>query len=427
MNNEQSQLVALLKIKGTGPTMSKHLTQKQLESLKHLLKSNHCFLATKATLLIAILMLEKTTNEALWLDHIKQDILPNELHFLIHQKPSNPLEEVVIHLLKHQDLSEKQLHELLPQLFDTLTPLYLKGCILEGLRLKRETFLENKTIFDYILKHAIYEKTQENVVIDLANAYDGFNRTIFFTPFVAAVLSACGYSCVLHSIDEVSPKKGINAFKLLQAANKDVFLSLDEAKQELSNPKCKWTFVHQKHYSPELAQLQSLRTQMVKRPCLTTLEKLVFPLRGKENLLITSYTHPPYKPLLKTLIPECLPTQKTLIVRGQEGSIQLGLDRKTPFVLISEKDNIENFVRPSDFGFEEIPTIEPNKDINAEFCLKEGLQALEKTTGLVFKAIAYNAMAYLHLLGLETKETSKQKVLDALHTKEALAHWNNKK
>ena len=91
--NPQDQLIAILKKKGTGPTMSKTLSEEELIELTQLMANPDANITTKATLLTAFLMLENTPEEATWLSQFSKDYksnLPTELHWLIEKKDPLP-------------------------------------------------------------------------------------------------------------------------------------------------------------------------------------------------------------------------------------------------------------------------------------------------------------------------------------------------
>ena len=69
-----------------------------------------------------------------------------------------------------------------------------------ALRMKRETDEENKGILE-----AVRERTDRAVasapeVVDLADPYDGYNRTLTPTPFLPAVLAAAGAPTFSHGV-----------------------------------------------------------------------------------------------------------------------------------------------------------------------------------------------------------------------------------
>ena len=76
----------ILKGKGTGKTMSKHMGTDDIKFILTHLKSSDIPLDTKSTLLTAWLMLDNTKEELNALNEIKNNkdtVLPKELHFYL--------------------------------------------------------------------------------------------------------------------------------------------------------------------------------------------------------------------------------------------------------------------------------------------------------------------------------------------------------
>ncbi|NBV42404.1 hypothetical protein EBR96_06520 [bacterium] len=377
----QAQLVQILKKKGTGPTMSKRLSPDELAVLPMLFSDSSAHLTTKATLLTAFMTLPPTPEESEWIDVMKQgpDFIPTALHWIVGKPAETYFERLIQRIIAHEDL----------------------------------TVLRTKTV-----------KINLPVVIDLSNAYDGYNRNWWLAPFVAAVLGAMGYPAVLHGIDEVSPKKGVNTYKLLELAGKSPIRSESQIIQDLMTSG--WTYVDQSVYSPALFGLKSLRVNMVKRPVLATVEKMVLPVRGEKTYLITGYTHPPYKTKTLTLMAR-LPLAGGVVVRGIEGSTQLALDRRTPEIKKGQGaiEWVDGFIAPEDVGLTRSPErTEPDYDLCAFDSLSVGVGALQGESGAAQEMIVYQSAAILYALGLDRDVTTlAARVRDAISSGKALTGW----
>jgi len=171
-----------------------------------------------------------------------------------------------------------------------------------ALRIKRETNEENLGILQAL--QACTEQTVANVeqLLIIADPFNGYNRHCPITAFLPAVLAASGLPVLSQGVKEMGPKFGITHSQVLAAAGIDVDLSLQSVTQRLNNPDLAWAFIDQHYASPKLFALQDLRTRMIKRPCLATLEKLVMPVKaqGKTHLQI-GFVHKEYPPILAKL------------------------------------------------------------------------------------------------------------------------------
>jgi anthranilate phosphoribosyltransferase len=195
------------------------------------------------------------------------------------------------------------------------------GVFLIALRMKRETDEENLGVLDAIreVTHTMTAPVEE--VIDIADPHDGFNRMLPASPFLPAVLAACGVPAVSHGVERLGPKYGVTHRQVLRAAGQPVELSVEEAAEHLGDPAIGWAYVDQKAYCSKLHDLIGLRTLIVKRPVITTVEVCIGPLRGRRKThLVTGYVHKNY-PRIYALLARHAGFDSALIVRGLEGGV----------------------------------------------------------------------------------------------------------
>ena len=81
-----------------------------------------------------------------------------------------------------------------------------------ALRMKRETDDENKGILDVIRDKTNSVVADVDEILDVSDPYNGYNRSLPATPFLPAVMSACGVATVSHGVETMSPKFGITTF-----------------------------------------------------------------------------------------------------------------------------------------------------------------------------------------------------------------------
>jgi anthranilate phosphoribosyltransferase len=190
-----------------------------------------------------------------------------------------------------------------------------------ALRMKRETDDEMKGILEALLANTQTVTAPVAEVLDLADPYDGFARTLPAAPFLAALLAACGVAAVSHGVESMGPKYGVTHRQVLSAAGVPVDLSPDEAAARLGEPGIGWAYLDQKAFCPKLYALASLRALIVKRPCITAAEVLLGPVRGRNKThLVTGYVHKPYSRIY-AMLARCAGFDSALIVRGVEGGV----------------------------------------------------------------------------------------------------------
>ncbi len=190
-----------------------------------------------------------------------------------------------------------------------------------ALRMKRETDDENRGVLQAIIDATHTVTANVDDVLDLADPYDGFARTLPVSPFLPAVLVACGVPCVAHGVERMGPKFGLTHRQVLRAAGQPVDLSVEAAAARLADPAIGWAYVDQSVFCPKLNALTDFRTLIVKRPTITTAEVLAGPIRGcRRTHLVTGYVHKPYPRVYATLARHA-GFDSALLVRGVEGGV----------------------------------------------------------------------------------------------------------
>ncbi|MBI4464940.1 MAG: anthranilate phosphoribosyltransferase [Acidobacteria bacterium] len=199
------------------------------------------------------------------------------------------------------------------------------GVFLIALRMKRETEEENLGILEAIREATQFAVAPVDDLVDLADPYDGFSRYLPASPFLPALLAACGFPAVSHGCERLGPKFGVTHRQILAAAGAAVDLPPEQAAARIADPQAGWAYVDQKHFCPALHRLVELRTLIVKRPCLSTLEKMAGPVRARGRThLIAGFVHKGYERLIPVLARHA-GYASALGVRGVEGGVILPL------------------------------------------------------------------------------------------------------
>ena len=195
------------------------------------------------------------------------------------------------------------------------------GIFFIALRMKRETNDEFKGILDAILDATQRVTATVDEVVDIADPYDGYNRCLPAAPFLGPLLAELGVAAVCHGLEAVGPKYGVTARHVLRAAGVNVDLSPRDAAARLADPALGWTYVDQASFCPKLHDLIPLRTKIIKRQAVTTVETQAMPIRGREKThLVTGYVHKPYPPIYAMLARHA-GFDSALLVRGVEGGV----------------------------------------------------------------------------------------------------------
>lgn len=273
-----------------------------------------------------------------------------------------------------------------------------------AIRMKRETDEENRGILQAINDIAPRIEVAIDNLIDLSDPYDGYIRGIPSSPFLPAVLSACGWNTLSHGIKKLGPKHGVTHHNILQAAGKNPLLSLDQIKASLESD-CGWSYVDQSIYNPVLHAMQPLRKRIIKRQILTTVEVLAQPFRATgQTHLATGYVHKAYPPIYASLARQAK-FDSMILIRGVEGGIVPSLKQPGRFFSYAEmgKETMTE-TSPMDLGIEQafrnnplpdtLKNIEKNKNSDdiitlANEAAKQGIAMLNGEAGAARDSVVY--------------------------------------
>jgi len=190
-----------------------------------------------------------------------------------------------------------------------------------ALRMKRETDDENLGILDAVLDTTDTVTAPVDEVVDLSDPYNGFNRNLPVSAFLPAVLAACGVPAISHGVESMGPKFGATHHRVLAACGAQVASTPAEVRERLADSRAGWAYCDQSVFNPRLHALAELRSLIVKRPALATVEVMAGPVRGRRRThVVTGYVHKPYARIYLMLARHA-GFDSALIVRGIEGGI----------------------------------------------------------------------------------------------------------
>ena len=278
-----------------------------------------------------------------------------------------------------------------------------------GLRVKRETDDENKGVLQAILDRTKIIEADVDELVDIADPYNGYARSLPSSPFLAALLAECGVPAVSHGIETVAPKFGVTHSQILAAAGVSVNLPVEEIGKQISNSEIGWAYADQSSFCPSLYGLTDFRKRIVKRAAISTAEVLTGPIRGRiKTHLVSGYVHNEYPPIY-TMLARHSGFNSTLLLRGTEGGVTPSLRKRGEFVRYWE-DSKDTFVEadPTEIGIESEnrlvpipPALLPDKDRDfapaesngeiARLSAKEGLDALQGAKSATSDALLFSA------------------------------------
>lgn len=314
-----------------------------------------------------------------------------------------------------------------------------------ALRMKRETREENLGILDGIIQCTDRVIADVDELIDIADPYDGYNRSLPASPFLPAVMAACGVPAVSHGMETVSPKFGVTHRQIMRAAGKNDSLSTQAAATQIENTAVGWAYVDQSQYCPGLNDLMDFRALVIKRPTITTVETETMPIkaRGKTHHLC-GYVHKPYPPVYAMLAAHS-GFDSALLVRGVEGGVIPSLRQVGKMISYQGETEIRSMeVDPKSIGIEQdvravpIPDDLPRKAASADeievpfeaeaiaqAACQAGLAALGGEKNATYDALVYaGANVLWHLNKFDDLVAAADSVRSVLNDGSALARFN---
>ena len=313
-----------------------------------------------------------------------------------------------------------------------------------ALRMKRETDDENAGVLQAIMDTMQTVTADVDEVLDIADPYDGYTRGLAVSPFLPPVFAACGLPAISHGVEKLGPKYGATHRKVLAQAGINIDRSAVQAAQDLANADIGWSYVDQKAFCPALHDLIPLRSRIVKRPVLTTVEVLTGPVRGRlKTHLMTGYVHKAYPPVYAELARQA-GFDTAAIIRGVEGGVIPSL--KQPARIFCYHDRGEEYpveCYPDSVGIDQptravpIPAETPaatragdeiattvDIDAAAASAAHTGLEALDGQPGPAHDSLVYAAAIVLHHLGRhDSLASAAGEVRQVLASGEALARF----
>lgn len=298
-----------------------------------------------------------------------------------------------------------------------------------SLRIKIETHEENLGILQALQNCTDQVTANVEQLLTLNDPFNGFNRHCPVSAFLPAVLAASGLPTISQGVKEMGPKFGVTHSQVLATAGVNVDLSIQQASDRLSNPNVAWSFMDQSLATPKLYALQDLRTRMIKRPSLATLEKLIMPIKAQQKThLQIGFVHKAYPSVLAYLATKA-GFNSALIVRGIEGGILPTLRETSNCFQDYSGEAIECLIDPRKFGIEQttrgvLPA--ESSEVTAQQTVELALAALSGQSGPAFDSLVLGAgMALWHCGLLSSAKQAADHVRQVINSGRAKAFFEH--
>ena len=224
-----------------------------------------------------------------------------------------------------KNISEEDSYNAMLNILDNNADAVQAAIYLIAMRMKRETMDENIGSLKALIDKSNVVTANVDELLDIAEPYNGFLRNTPLSAFLPAVFSSIGIPCVTHGVKTVGPKFGLTTKRILKVAGINVEQNSQEAAESVSNEDIGWSYIDQEKFCKPLYDLVGLRTRMVKRTILTTIEVLVGPIRAlNKTHLLTGYVHAAYPPVYSDLA-KVAGFDSAVLVKGVEGGVSPAL------------------------------------------------------------------------------------------------------
>jgi len=296
-----------------------------------------------------------------------------------------------------------------------------------AMRMKRETNEENLGILQALQAITVQQHTEVDDLLIFADPYNGFNRHCPVTAFLPAVLAASGLATISQGVFEMGPKFGVTHAQVLTLAGYNIEQTVADANQAVNQSQIGWAYVDQAQASSKLFALQELRTQMIKRPSLATLEKMIMPLKAKHRThLAIGFVHKEYPAILAWLA-DAFGYDSAFIARGLEGGIVPTLRDVSNNHQLLNGEMLACSLDPKQFGIEQDTRgVKVDDVVTDERTLDEGLQALSGQTGPAYDSLVFGAAIALWHVGLFSSQAkAADHVRSTINSGKAKAHFDS--
>ena len=274
-------------------------------------------------------------------------------------------------------------------------------------RMKIETVSENIGYWRALQKRMTIKKIGLDKILQIADPFDGFQRIPYFGFYAIPVIAELGLPVYGHSSLPLPPKFGIT-FEDLLVNHYQINESGNSERRVKQIQESKFGYINTVDFLPDLENLRSIRTEIVKRPMLATLEKILMPLQAKgKNFLATTYFHRGYEVSL-TEIGKRSQFDRVIVGNGMEGTTLFGVHKEAKVFIQDGDAETQGISLIHSEMYEEktskqiVESHEALKEIesNRETITELGESALKSGKGPAAFQIASQAACLTHLTGI---------------------------
>ncbi len=225
-----------------------------------------------------------------------------------------------------KDLTEEEAEDALSLILDDRVSKIRAGVFLIAARMKLETVPENVGYWRALQNRISPPAVDLDQLLQIADPFDGFQRAPYLGFYAVPTIAQLGLPVYGHSSLALPPKFGITFEEVLL---NHYAIGNGKAEDRVTLlEKYRFGYLNAADTLPQLETLRSLRIEIVKRPMLATVEKILLPVKARKNILATTYFHRGYEVAL-IAIGKLSQFDKVIIGNGMEGTTLFGVHKET--------------------------------------------------------------------------------------------------
>lgn len=254
----------------------------------------------------------------------------NDINQLMH----SVIQRVAVGPNMGKDISQHEAEQVMHAILNNQADPVQAAIFLIALRMKRESMEEYAGILQAMQAECSPAVVDIDELLYIADPFDGYVRHLPMSPFLPAVLAACGLPCIMQGLQSVGPKHGITAHQVLALYGVDVLADVEQLKAKLAN--IGWAYCDQSVVYPKLFAINSFRDLIVKRTAVTTLERVLKPISAKQKThLLLGYVHKAYPDIYAAMSIQA-GFGSALFVKGIEGGVTPALNKPVRSYCLSD-------------------------------------------------------------------------------------------
>ena len=235
------------------------------------------------------------------------------------------IQEIAVGPDRGRDISAELCEQVMTGILDAQIDDVRAAVFLIALRMKRESPDEMSGLTRAAQNRVVQGSVAVDDLVTLVDPFDGYSRTLTVSAFIPSVLAAMGIAALMHGVSSVGPKFGVTAHQVLSLAGIDCLNQTSTVARQVET--CGWGYLDQSIYLEALHNLIPLRNKIIKRTAITTIERVLMPLRGQSrNHLALGYVHKAY-PQIYAQIAKMAGFDTIHLNKGIEGGLMVAMNK----------------------------------------------------------------------------------------------------